>query len=286
MSDRSITLVLSDLHLGKGPCNAAALAPLFEGVQRLVLNGDSAELHLPGARGAAKRELDLLHAECGRRGVDIVCLEGNHDLGISERKHLVLGAGRVLITHGDVFDPCVAPWAPWAGEARRAVERTREQLTPALRDSLEGRFAAARAAAACEWADPELAKRHSSALSLCMRPFAVMQVLAYWRRYPRLAAEFAQQCLPQAQLIVCGHSHHPGAWRIGGRTVFNTGHFEFPAKPCAVRIEGDTAELRAIVRAGGRYALAHAPMARCTLVAAAATMPESTPVAMPQPESM
>ncbi|MBM4112416.1 MAG: hypothetical protein FJ253_03430 [Phycisphaerae bacterium] len=286
MSERGVTLILSDLHLGKGPCHAAALAPLLDGIDRLVLNGDSAELHLPGAQANAREELDLLHAECGRRGVAIDCLEGNHDLGISDRKHLLLDAGRVLVTHGDVFDPCVAPWAPWAAEARRAVERTLASMPPAKRDSLEGHLAAARAAAACEWADPRLALRHSGALSLCLRPVAVMQVLAYWRRYPRLAADFARRFLPQVQVIVCGHSHRPGAWRVDGRLVINTGHFEFPAKPCAVRIESGTVELRGINRSQRGYRLAESPRVRFTLAAAAPIADASTPVSMPQPESM
>lgn len=286
MSERRATLVLSDLHLGKGPCTAAALLPLLEDVERLVLNGDSAELHLPGACDSAREQLDRLRGECAARGVAVECIEGNHDLGVSQRKHLLLAGGRVLVTHGDVFDPCVAPWAPWAQQARRAVERTREALPPAERDSLEGRFAMARAAAACEWADPELALRHSGALSLCLRPIAMLQVLAYWRRYPRLAAEFARRLLPQVQVVVCGHSHRPGAWCIEGRTVLNTGHFEFPARPCVVRLEGERIELRGLRRTRSGYELAPSPISRLTLAAASATAAASMPVSMPQPESM
>ncbi len=286
MSERRSTLILSDLHLGKGPCHALALLPLLEGTARLVLNGDSAEIHLPGAKETARRELDRLRGECLRRSIELELIEGNHDLGIAERKHLLLASGRVLVTHGDVFEPCVAPWAPWARSAHEAVAKVLREMPPTERDSLEACVAAARAAAACEWADPELARRHASALALCMRPVAVAQVIRYWRRFPRLAAAFSRRHFPQAQAVVCGHSHRPGAWRVDGRVVLNTGHFEFPARPCAVRLDGEAVELRGLRRRGGVYEPLPAPIVRFTLAAASASAEPSTPLSMPQPESM
>jgi len=286
MSERGATLILSDLHLGKGPCRAALLAPLLVGIEHLVLNGDSAEIHLPGATEAAHRELDALRAACDASEVELTLIEGNHDLGLVERRHALLAGGRVFVTHGDAFDPCVAPWAPWAADARAAVAAAFASFPEPARGSLEARFAAARAAAACEWSDPQRAKRHSGALALCMRPRAVASVIRYWRRYPGLAADFAERHAPQAQAVICGHSHRPGAWRVRGRTIFNTGHFEFPAKPHAVRIEGETVELRRILRTRRGYELAAAPRSRLTLATASPTAAASMPLSMAQPESM
>lgn len=285
MSDSGVTLVLSDLHLGKGPCREALLQPLLEGVDRLVLNGDSAEMHLPGAVDAARRELESFGESCRRRGIELLLIEGNHDLGISPRRHALLRGGRVLITHGDAFDPCVAPWAPWAADARAAVARALAAFPSEERASLEACFAAARAAAECEWSDPERAKRHASALSLCLRPRAIASVLAYWRRYPGLAANFAERFAPSAQVIICGHSHRPGAWRIRGRVVLNTGHFEFPAKPHAVRLEGDRVELLPLVRTRRGYSLGASARCRLTLAAASRSAAASMPLSMPLPES-
>jgi len=283
MSDERPTLILSDLHLGKGPCTARAFEALIAGASELIVNGDVAELHLPGATSAARAELDSLRETCARLGTRLRCIEGNHDLGVSKERQALLSNGRVLVTHGDAFDPCVAPWSPWAADARAAVVRTLASYAPELRGSAEATFAAARAAAECEWSDPIRARKHAGAWGLLWRPHAVLLILRYWQRYPHLAAAFAARCSPTAQVVVCGHSHHPGMWRIGQRVILNTGHFEFPGRPYAVRLRGDEIELVRIARGRAGFQLVAAPRARLTLRAADPTASASTPVAMPQP---
>ncbi|MBX3355458.1 MAG: metallophosphoesterase family protein [Phycisphaeraceae bacterium] len=286
--DRTI-LVLSDLHLGKGPCTVRALEPLLHGAREVVVNGDVAELHLPGAVDRAREELERLRDACCRAGASLRCIEGNHDLGVSGVRHALLADGRVLVTHGDAFDPCVAPWSPWAADARAAVASVLAQYPESERDSADAVFEAARAAAACEWADADRARRHASAWALLLRPHAILLILKYWRRYPHLAGAFAARCAPGAQVVVCGHSHRPGVWRIDGRIILNTGHFEFPARPYAVLIDdegaGEPARVawQRIRRRRGLYELAPEATASFMLRPAAATAAPSTPLAMPQP---
>lgn len=281
MHDDRPTLILSDLHLGKGPCSATAIAGLFDGTGHVVINGDAAELHLPGTEAAARAEVESLRERCRSLGAELTFIEGNHDLGISPLRQALLAEGRVLVTHGDAFDPCVAPWSPWARDARAAVERVLAHYPEPERRSPEAIYAAARAAAGCEWSDPDRARRHAGAWGLVWRPHAVFLILRYWRRYPALAAQFAQRVAPAAQVVVCGHSHHPGAWRVGERTILNTGHFEFPGRPYAVRVHRDDVELVPIERTRGGYRLGSRPRERLTLAPASLTASASTPVSMP-----
>lgn len=262
-----------------------AIEPVIAEASRLVVNGDVAELRYPGAETSARAELEQLRDACRRCGTALELIEGNHDLGVSTRRHLLLADHRVLVTHGDAFDPCVAPWAPWADDARAAVARVLATYPTAERDSAEAAFAAARAAAECEWSDAGRARKHAGAWGLLWRPHAVVLIIQYWQRYPRLAHAFAARCAPAAQVVVCGHSHHPGAWRVGDRVVLNTGHFEFPARPYAVRVHGDRVELHRIAKSRGVYRVVAAPRASFTLRAADSTAAPSTPVATPQPSN-
>lgn len=278
------TLILSDLHLGRGPCTAERLAPLLADAGTVVLNGDSAEILLPSARDAARRELDALRTRMTREGTRAVFLEGNHDLGISNARHAFLAGGRILVTHGDAFDPRVAPWTPWAREAATAAAEAMERLPESARMTIDARFSAARAAAECEWSDPARAEQHGGVMALLRRPHAVALILAYWRRYPRLAAEFAAAFAPGAMAVVCGHSHRPGSWKVGDRWILNTGHFEFPARPFAVRVRNGAMAMERI-RLGKRGYEFASTVAAWTSRAAAAAAEASTPVWIPQPLS-
>ena len=60
-------LILSDLHLGdrkRGIPTAAMLRPLWRDVDRLILNGDTAELHDPDCVENAERETRKLVQAC------------------------------------------------------------------------------------------------------------------------------------------------------------------------------------------------------------------------------
>lgn len=251
------TLILSDLHLGRGWSASGtrpaieSLAELWQDVDHLVLNGDVAEIHHPKLWATAARSLMHLIDRCDHDGVALTVLSGNHDPWLSSRRHLLLAGGRVLVTHGDVMHPAVAPWSPAAGRMRRAYHAAVDRLPREIRDRLEGRLDAARHASFAEWDDEEAIREEagrSTVGQMLMRPWSIAQVLLYWRAFPRLAADFAAAHTPEADIVVTGHTHRPGRWRIGDRVVLNTGSFVAPVRPRAVLLADDAISLHRIVR--------------------------------------
>jgi len=283
------TLILSDLHLGRGPElpvaeTIEALAPLWEDVDRLVLNGDSAEIHHPRTWGRAARCFMQLIDRCEEDGVDLVVLSGNHDPWLSDRRHLTLAGGAVLVTHGDVMHPAVAPWSPAAGRMRQAHARAVANLPQEIRHRLEGRLLASQHASFAEWEDERTLQREaggSTITNMLLRPWSFLQVLHYWHVFPRLAADFAAEHLPDARVIVTGHTHHPGLWRVGDRTVLNTGSFIAPTRPRAVLVEGGTISLHRVARSGSAWTRDPRPLG--TIAVPAPTEPALPgTVAMPE----
>ena len=53
---------------------------------------------------------------------------------------------------------------------------------------------------------------------------------------------------------IVGHSHRPGVWERGGKTLINTGAFSFPGKPwCAVIGDGQVRVERLIKTDNGYH---------------------------------
>lgn len=239
------TLVISDLHLGqpgKSP-EPERFGPLFDGFARVIVNGDAAEVQVPDLRARAARRLDRLRDLVEARGAELVLLSGNHDAFLSERRQLTLLGGRVLVTHGDVLHPAVAPWASGAAAMardtrRRLAEWEAEHGEP---PDAETRLEVARHVSHSEF----LRLGHGEVISplrrlawWTLRPGRFLAVLNYWRTAPALAAAFAREAEPRASVVVFGHSHRAGSWRERGCHVLNTGAFTWPGKPHAVVVEG------------------------------------------------
>ncbi len=94
--------VISDLHLGHERCEAppvAELATLLEGVDILVVAGDASEEREPLFRPAGEASMEELRSLCRERGVQLICLAGNHDPDAGPLL-LSLWGGRVAIMHG------------------------------------------------------------------------------------------------------------------------------------------------------------------------------------------
>ena len=129
MSQR--TVIVSDTHLGRphGSVGSAdAMRPLWQGVDRLIINGDAAEVHHPIHRAAAARQILRLVDLCDADGVTLTLLSGNHDPYLSETRHLSLAGGAVFVTHGDVLHPSIVPWSPAAPVIRQAHREARAVL--------------------------------------------------------------------------------------------------------------------------------------------------------------
>jgi UDP-2,3-diacylglucosamine pyrophosphatase LpxH len=257
------SLILSDLHLGRprqSARGAERLRPLWQGFDRVIFNGDVAEIHHPRHRTAAAREVVRLLDFCERDGVEPVILSGNHDPFISERRQLSLANGRIFITHGDVFHPAIAPWSPVAPKILEANVRAFRELQRDSATALEARLEASQHASHVEWVELERQARRSSVRGMMLRPWAILQVLAYWRRFPSIVTRFADAHHIAARYIVCGHTHHPGIWERDGRVIVNTGSFGFPGRPLAVVHDGMTLTVRRVRRDDEGFSLTERPM--------------------------
>ena len=226
-------VILSDLHLGRpdGVTDVAQLDALIEEGGRIVLNGDTAEQHDARYRARAVDSLGSLYALARSRGTTLTLLAGNHDPELTNDRGLLVSGGTVLITHGDAFHPAVAPWSVRASAMRVAWAKTISSFPIERRDSLEARFAATRSAGIAERDAPG---GYTKPAHLVVRPCAAAIIVAYWWRFPALAARFADRFAPSATTIITGHTHRPCVRTYRGRTIVNTGSFAPPHAPFAV----------------------------------------------------
>lgn len=279
MSDR--ILILSDTHLGRprGGCRSAdMLRPLWRDCDTLVINGDVAEVHHPKWRGTAAREVIRMADMCEQDHVRLILLSGNHDPFISDTRHLVLNAGEVFITHGDVLHPAIAPWSPRSGWMRAAHKKCLENIAPEDRHQLDTMLAVSQHASHEEWQAIAREASKSSHLAMLMRPWKIIQVLWYWNHFPALAAKFIEQHAPEARIGIFGHTHHPATQEIGARTIINTGSFGFPGRPRAVTLEDRTLAVWPIELRKNSYYLADQPLESFELHHAA-PLPQRAPMA-------
>ena len=256
------TLIISDTHLGKpGSATAEALRPLWQGIDELVINGDTAEVQVPWLRGAAVRELDRLEQLTAKDGVKLTLISGNHDAYLTDRRCLQLAQGNILVMHGDALHPAVAPWTR---SARTLAKRTEEEIKHAEIDDLATRLDITQHIGHSEFLKEYVLSSlgESTARRILARPIEVPQVLWYWRREPELARQFMRRYVPQAKVLIVGHSHRRAVWQRDGRTIINTGAFMFPGKPQCVIHQGDAISVHRIVKRAGVYERIVKPVAQ------------------------
>lgn len=250
-----------------GALCARALRPLWQGFERVVFNGDTAELQMPRVKAAAEREVAALRAMAAADGVRLTLVCGNHDAHISDTQHLTLMDGRVLVMHGHALHPGIAPWTRAAGPMSRMTHEGLAKTPGALADCLDHRLSLARRVAFDGFGlDPTThTERGIRPWDVITKPMDALRVFSFWRSVPRLAAEFMERYTPETQAVVMGHSHRQGVWRRGGRTVMNTGSFDFPGRPRAVIAEGHTLTMHDVRFAGGVCALVERERCRVEL---------------------
>jgi UDP-2,3-diacylglucosamine pyrophosphatase LpxH len=128
-------VILSDIHLGSGNCEARSVCDLLERIaegelqtQRIILNGDVFDsIDFRRLHKTHWKVLSLLRKLSDT--VEITWLAGNHDgtaeiishlLGVTvmDDFELATGQGRLLILHGHVFDEFIDnhPWLTWIGD--------------------------------------------------------------------------------------------------------------------------------------------------------------------------
>lgn len=224
-----LTRILSDLHFGDERSrlrDLAALSPLLEGVDTLVLNGDCCHTQA----GAVPAQVAALRAFFNHCQPRVVMVTGNHDPDISPRHELALEAGRVWVTHGDVLFDSIAPWCHLRAEILRRLVPIRRRHAPEDWLRVATRLGMIREACLglpCEQL-PVLHSRLQRLARLARDLFPPQRALAMlhtWAVAPGRAARLAAAQRPAAQVVVIGHVHYPGVWRRAGRTVINTGAF-------------------------------------------------------------
>ena len=182
------------------------------------------------ARVEAAREVEAMQEMCEQDGVELVILSGNHDAFISDQRSLSLMNGAVLVTHGDVLHPAIAPWSRGAAAMKKntleGIRRAcRERGVEAL--DMQGRLEVAQHVAHRQFVEHESGGKHG-VMSMLRRPDRVALMAWYWRNQAGLGAAFLEAMMPAARVLIFGHSHRPGVWQRGGRWVINTGSFALP----------------------------------------------------------
>lgn len=252
--------ILSDLHYGEPASRVSHLSmvrPLFDGPEALILNGDSLDTRF--------LDLDPDYAEAHEAFFQFVqpwrerltLITGNHDPNISEHHHLELERGSVLLTHGDVLFPAVAPWGWEAPHVIAARERRLAEITADQHERFETQLEICK--------HTSYATRHLSPSfgtqggylrqlrRLLSRIRRVDRIFSSWYHAPALAAGLASRFRPTAKVVVFGHTHYPGVWERSGRLVINTGAFTPPFAPRLVDVTEDAIEVRRIVCRNGEF---------------------------------
>jgi len=225
------TRILSDLHFGHPASyltRLEMLAPLLEGVDHLVFNGDSVETRFAKTRPEGQERFARLQ-EFVARYSPATFLTGNHDPDITPLHHLDLAENSLFITHGDAFFPGISPWSRDAVALLRACTEALAALPPS--PTLSERLAALRRAILTqEHIGP---RPHHLARTRTLhgfvqeawpptRPFIMLQC---WLTSARKAAAFAMNHRPDSRAVVMGHTHRAGIRKIGPRHIINTGSF-------------------------------------------------------------
>jgi predicted phosphodiesterase len=250
--------ILSDLHVYDARSQVRdlrQLEPLLAGVQTLVINGDSCEMR----PGVPSPDVAQLLAFFRARVPEVRFVTGNHDPDISEAHELLLAGGRVWVTHGDVCFDDLTPWSRKQPDLVRAVKQLLTAEPGADYREVGTRLRIARAAARIvgveiDPADTRVTAQFVRLWDTFFPPRQILAMLRAWRDLPALAATLAIEQRPRAQVVVTGHVHFPGIWRLPpGPTVINTGSFFSPLGGHLVDVEDDRVQVRRIRRRAGQF---------------------------------
>jgi UDP-2,3-diacylglucosamine pyrophosphatase LpxH len=256
--------IFSDLHFGDHASSLtqlAALTPLLDGADQIVLNGDTIDTRPsrdPTATAALRAET---LAFFNHQQVPVIMLTGNHDPDLSAQHALELANRRVFVTHGDILFDDVVPWGRDSAMLRARFAAELAALSPEARERLDDRLAAMRRATAA------IPQRHQSErhrlkyllgflADTIWPPTRVLRVLRAWRETPSRAVAVVRRHHLPAKFFVMGHTHRAGAIRTrAGLTIVNTGSFCPPGAAAVVDLTPDRLSLRQVERNSSEFHL-------------------------------
>ena len=238
------SVFVSDLHLGSPRARADALVPFLQGLEArfVFLVGDVVDhwsdagtQDWPAAHLQVLEEVDRLI----ERGIQVHYLPGNHDGGfrrawharqprltIARRfEHRTADGRRLLVVHGDRFDPLIHRY--------RRLGHAADRLTAGL-DALTGKTR--------ERAATRNASRRGEGLKQRLKRWS-----GYTGRFERTALRHARECGFDG--IVCGHAHAPALRREGGLIYANDGDW---VQSMSALVEHPRGDLQLVFPAEGR----------------------------------
>lgn len=248
--------IISDIHYGDRASSVhrlEQLAPLATDTTRLICNGDTTDTRPerdPDAVNQRRAELADFAQNCSS---PVQFLTGNHDPDISDLHHLDLAAGDVLLTHGDILYHNIVPWGRDAALADKLVQHFQDELTsstPNFTDLLIAHRRAARDIPQRHQAEKHGLKYIAGFVSDTLwPPSRLLRILKAWREFPHRGRKLLLTHRPEAQFLICGHTHRPGIWRSPhGQICINTGSFCPPSGQLMIDLEEDRLLVRKVRR--------------------------------------
>lgn len=233
--------VFSDLHLGH-PANTIkdvnTLAPLLKGAGTAVFNGDTCQMLAKEVKGNAQALLEELIELCEQLNVEPIFLPGNHDPQISERTHLELFDGRIVIFHGDVIYPKVSPWSKFYFWKKEEVDRYLSQIEPEHL-SISERYQLAHKVV--QLMKPQKRGKTTKGnfsyyLDMLFPPQRLWELLRVKYKHKKELQKFVEHYFPKAEIILYGHFHNMSHFNLEGKIFVNTGAFMRGCKSSMIEI--------------------------------------------------
>ncbi len=236
------------------------MEPLFRDIRSVIFNGDTVEMRSERNReqaGSILREIELF---CAGQSAATCFINGNHDPIISTTNHVELGAGSLLVTHGDVLFHESTRRAS-GGRARRAVRaKLLRQLDENERTTLEEILSTnKRVSPVITLDDFTIPNGTWGQFTTFMRqtwpPRRLVHMVSSWKDTPVHAIDLIRLYRPGARCVIVGHTHFPGIWQRRGCHVINTGSYLPMLGRLAVDFVDDVVTVRKVVFRRGRFHL-------------------------------
>ncbi|HEX9785355.1 MAG TPA: metallophosphoesterase [Opitutaceae bacterium] len=254
--------ILSDLHLGHHASLARKIwqvEPLYKGAATVIFNGDTVEMRSERNRERAVKILREVEQFCGNQTAATHFINGNHDPIISTVNHLEVGAGSLLVTHGDTLFHEDDDELWHAGDV--ADESPSDASMGALRRLESILSTNKRVATAANVAEFNIPNGTWGQFTTFMKqtwpPRNLARMVSTWRNNPLDALHLVRLYHPTARCVIVGHTHRPGIWRRNGYCVINTGSYLPMLGRLAVDYEDGIVTARKVVFRRRRFHLGH-----------------------------